>query len=323
MRSARLSILCLSQLPPSPPRFGAQARMHGLWSALARQHDLTSVALADADFDLDECRAAMGRYSQEVLLLPNPRGRDGAVKRALQLRSLASLHSFERHRVEVPALQQALDQLLRTRHFDVVNVEFPYLAYLRLRQSPPGTPPPAVVVDSHEIAHEMVRQFAASSTSLGRRMYAESQLAQAPPRGARGLPQRGRGRACSVADRDAYSGTFPPPGRRWCPTPRTSSTTGRARRPGAGRTDRALLRAALHPAERRRAPLVRPGGLAPHRPGAARRSAGRSSEGRAARGARHWPGRASRSLASSRTCGPIWPPRRRSWCRSGWAAAPG
>jgi glycosyltransferase involved in cell wall biosynthesis len=94
------------------------------------------------------------------------------VKRALQLRSLASLRSFERHRVEVPALQRALDQLLRSRHFDVVNVEFPYLAHLRLRQAPPGTPPPVVVVDSHEIAHEMVRQFAASSTSLGRTVYA-------------------------------------------------------------------------------------------------------------------------------------------------------
>ncbi|HUM09612.1 MAG TPA: glycosyltransferase family 4 protein [Myxococcaceae bacterium] len=172
MRSARLSILCLSQMPPSPPRFGAQARMHGLWTALARQHDLTSVALADDGFDLEECRAAMGRYSQEVLLLPNPRGRGGAMKRALQLRSLASVHSFERHRVEVPALGRALDQLLRTRRFDVVNVEFPYLAHLRLRQAPPGTRPPAVVVDSHEIAHEMVRQFAAGRGSLGRTVYA-------------------------------------------------------------------------------------------------------------------------------------------------------
>ncbi|HEY1418020.1 MAG TPA: hypothetical protein VGF41_08940, partial [Myxococcaceae bacterium] len=90
MRSPRLSILCLSQLPPSPPRFGAQARMHGLWTALARRHDLTSVALADEEFDLDECRAAMGRYSKEVLLVPNPKGKGGAVKRALQLRSLAS-----------------------------------------------------------------------------------------------------------------------------------------------------------------------------------------------------------------------------------------
>jgi len=172
MRSERLSLLCLSQMPPSPPRFGAQARMHGLWTALARHHDVTTVALADPEFDLGECRSAMGRYSQEVVLLPNPRGKDGAVKRALQLRSLASLHSFERHRVEVHGLQQALDRLLRSRCFDVVTVEFPYLAHLSVRQAPAGILPPAVVVDAHEIAHDMVRQFARSRRSLGRTLYA-------------------------------------------------------------------------------------------------------------------------------------------------------
>ena len=172
MRSERLSILCLSQMPPSPPRFGAQARMHGLWTALARQHEVTSVALADADFDLDECRRAMSEYSREVVLLPNPRGRSGAAKRALQLRSLASLHSFERHRVDVPGLQETLDRLLRARRFDVVNVEFPYLGHLRLRQAPSGARSPAVVVDSHEIAYDMVRQFGRSSRSLGRSLYA-------------------------------------------------------------------------------------------------------------------------------------------------------
>jgi glycosyltransferase involved in cell wall biosynthesis len=202
MRSSRLSILCLSQLPPSPPRFGAQARMHGLWTALARRHDLTSVALADEEFDREECRAAMGRYSQEVLLVPNPRGKGGAVKRALQLRSLASVHSFERHRVEVPALQQGLDRLLRARRFDVVNVEFPYLGHLRLRQAPAGAAPPAVVVDSHEIAHELVRQLGRSSGSLGRALYAELDWRKlrreelAAYRSADGIA------VCSVADRE-------------------------------------------------------------------------------------------------------------------------
>ena len=172
MRSERLSLLCLSQMPPSPPRFGAQARMHGLWTALSRNHDVTTVALADAEFDLEECRSAMGRYSLEVVLLPNPRGREGAAKRALQLRSLASLHSFERHRVQVRGLQETLDRLLRSRRFDVVTVEFPYLAHLAVRQAPAGGPPPALVVDAHEIAHDMVRQFARSSRSLGRTLYA-------------------------------------------------------------------------------------------------------------------------------------------------------
>jgi glycosyltransferase involved in cell wall biosynthesis len=169
----RLKILCVSQVPPSPPRFGAQARIHGLWSNLGRRHELTVISLVDEEFDLEGCRRAMKEYCREAVLIPNPRGRNGVAKRALQLRSLASLHSFERHRYSVPALQEVLDRVLRRRRFDVVNLEFPYLAHLRLRQSPPGTPPPLLVIDSHEIAHDIVRQFARRPGKLGRTLYAE------------------------------------------------------------------------------------------------------------------------------------------------------
>jgi glycosyltransferase involved in cell wall biosynthesis len=53
-----------------------------------------------------------------------------------------------------------------------VNLEFPYLAHYSLRQSPPGTPPPPVVLDAHDIAHQIVRQVAHGGASLGRRLYA-------------------------------------------------------------------------------------------------------------------------------------------------------
>lgn len=49
----RLSILYVSPMPPSPPRFGAQARMHGLMTNLARRHDITAVSLADQEFDIE------------------------------------------------------------------------------------------------------------------------------------------------------------------------------------------------------------------------------------------------------------------------------
>jgi len=172
MNRARLSVLYLSQMPPSPPRFGAQARMHGLMSTLARHDDITAVSLVDEEFDLDECRRAMSEYCREVVLLRNPKGQGGLPKRALQLRSLLSSRSFERHRYDVPELQPALDRLLRGRRFDVVNLEFPYLAHLRLKQSPEGTPPPPLVLDTHEIAYELVRQFAKGGKGRGRRLYA-------------------------------------------------------------------------------------------------------------------------------------------------------
>jgi glycosyltransferase involved in cell wall biosynthesis len=143
--------------------------MHGLLTALARRHQVTAVCLADPEFDLEDCERAMRAYCHEVKLLPNPRGRNGMVKRALQLRSLASSHSFEYHRYGLPALQRTIDGLLTRTRFDLVNVEFPYQGWLHVRQSPAGTPPPPLVIDAHEIAYDIARQL--SSGGLGRSLY--------------------------------------------------------------------------------------------------------------------------------------------------------
>jgi glycosyltransferase involved in cell wall biosynthesis len=174
MNPERLNILCVSQMPASPPRFGAQARVHGLLTELARHHDLTAVMLVDDDFEIEECRRAMQAYCSEVVLVPNPFGRNGLAKRLLQLRSLASTRSFERLRVTVPAMQQALDQVLRARRFDIVNLEFAFLGNCDLRQAPCGDKLPRLVVDSHEIAYDLARQFARAGGSPGRRLYAEA-----------------------------------------------------------------------------------------------------------------------------------------------------
>ncbi len=139
---------------------------------LARSHDLTAVVMVDDAFDIDECRQAMEVYCREVVLVPNPWGRKGLAKRLLQVRSLASIRSFDRLRVTLPALRQTLDRVLRTRRFDVVNLEFPYLGHYNLRLAPPGQKPPPLVVDSHEIAYDLARQFARADASLGRRLYA-------------------------------------------------------------------------------------------------------------------------------------------------------
>ena len=126
MSPERLRILYISQIPASPPRSGAQARVHGLMTQLAQCHDLTAVMLVDDEFDTEECRRAMQAYCREVVLVPNPNGRQGLAKRLQQLRSLASIRSFERLRVTVPALQRTLDRVLRAKRFDIVNLEFPF-----------------------------------------------------------------------------------------------------------------------------------------------------------------------------------------------------
>src|SRR3954454_3481604 len=174
MLPERLNILNVSQMPDSPPRSGAQARIHGLMTELARRHDVSAVTLVDDAFDADECRRAMEAYCSEALLIPNPFGREGLYKRLLQLRSLTSTSSFERMRVTVPGLQQALDGILRARRFDIVDLEFPYLGHYDLRKAPPGQKSPALIVDSHNIEYDLARQFAQDRSSLARRLYAEA-----------------------------------------------------------------------------------------------------------------------------------------------------
>jgi len=165
-----LDILCLSPMPPSPPHFGAQARMHGLMSSLARRHRITAVSLVGEEFDAEACGRAMREYCAEVVLVPNPRARNGVTKRVLQLCSLASLRSFERHLYSLESLQKALDAAMTRRRFDVVQVEFPYFGHYRLRQAPAGARPPLLILDSHEIAHDVIRQSARSGAAL-RRVY--------------------------------------------------------------------------------------------------------------------------------------------------------
>ncbi|MBL8565386.1 MAG: glycosyltransferase [Hyphomicrobiaceae bacterium] len=171
MSPERLKILFVSQMPASPPRFGAQARIHGLMSDLAQRHELTAVMLLDDEFDADECRQAMQAYCHEVVLVANPNGGEGIGKRLLQLQSVASTKSYERLRVTVPALQRELDRVLKAKRFDIVNLEFPFLAHCNLRQAPAGERPPRVVVDSHNVEYDLARQYARGSKSLERRLY--------------------------------------------------------------------------------------------------------------------------------------------------------
>ena len=174
MTPERLNILYVSHLPASPSRFGAQARIHGLMTQLARRHNLTAVTLVDGEFDANQCRRAMEEYCREVVMIPALHGKEGLTKRLLQLRSLASTRSFHRLLFTLPALQQSLDRLLHARRFDVVNLEFSFLGHCDLRLAPAGDTLPAVVVDSHNIDYDLARQYARYGTSLVRRFYAEA-----------------------------------------------------------------------------------------------------------------------------------------------------
>ena len=168
----RLKILFVSPMAPSPPRFGAQARTHGLLSNLARDHDFSALVLHDDVATPDVSGPAMRDYCREVTFVHNPNSATGWRRRALQARSWLSRRSYQRHLFAVSAFQAALDRVLNNQRFDVVFVNLPYLAHYRLRQSPPGTAKPVVVIDSHDVGYDLARQVATSSAPLGQRLHA-------------------------------------------------------------------------------------------------------------------------------------------------------
>jgi glycosyltransferase involved in cell wall biosynthesis len=171
MTNHRLDILYVSPMPPSPPRFGAQARMHGLGKSLAERHDVTAFSLVDPSFDAEEAQTALRDYCKDVAIFPTPGG-DGGGKRFAQVLSLFSGDSYQRRRFAVPGLQAEFDRLLQARRYDLVFLHFPYLAHYRLRQAPAGTALPAVVIDSHDIGYDLARQVSRSRVGLGRRTFA-------------------------------------------------------------------------------------------------------------------------------------------------------
>ncbi len=170
MSPPRLDLLFVSLFPPSPPTFGAQRRIEGLMRALSRRHRLTAVSLLSPSFDGPVAEAAMREYCEQVALVPARPDR-GLQKRLLQLGSLLSWDSFERRVFGRPALQRTLDGLLRRNAYQVVVLEAPYIAHLRVRQAPAGAPPPRLLLDEHNVEYDLARQSRDASQGWLRRLY--------------------------------------------------------------------------------------------------------------------------------------------------------
>lgn len=170
MSDDRLELLFVSPFPAGPPTFGAQRRIAGLMAALARRHGVCGAALVPFGWDREAAARAMAAYCEEVALVPAPPDR-GLVKRLGQVRSLVSRASHERRIASVAAFRAAVGELLGRRRFDVVTLEFPFQAHYALRRSPPGAPPPLLVLDQHNIEHDLARQSRDASRGLLRRLH--------------------------------------------------------------------------------------------------------------------------------------------------------
>ncbi len=167
MIEERLDVLFVTLFPPSPPTFGAQRRIEGLMRVLARRNRVAAVSLVTPEYDAALAEREMRRTCEDVVFVP-ARSDRSLVKRLVQLRALGSRRSYEHHAFSSPALRRTLDRVLRTRSFDVVCLEAPYLIQHGVRQAPPGAPPPVVIVDQHNVEHELARRSRDASRGLRR-----------------------------------------------------------------------------------------------------------------------------------------------------------
>jgi sugar transferase (PEP-CTERM/EpsH1 system associated) len=165
----RLSLLFVSQTPPSPPRFGAQVRMHGLLTALAERHDVSVVSFVEPELAA-EARRALAAYCRDLELVVDPISASTARKRLLQLRSLASARPFEELLFTSAELQRRVDAFLARAHLDAICLEGPFVARHRFHPAR-GRPRPRLVLGEHNVEYDVRRQIAAGRGGLARRAF--------------------------------------------------------------------------------------------------------------------------------------------------------
>jgi glycosyltransferase involved in cell wall biosynthesis len=172
MSDDRLNLLFLAPFAPSPPTFGAQRRVEGLMAALGRRHEITVVSVVPEDHDARAAERAMREYSSDVVLVKTPTfSWESAGWQLLKVRSLLSSRSLVRMFYDLRVVREVLDRLLSARAYDVVNVEFPFLAFHALARSPRGRRAPRLVLDEHNIEFDLGRQQARDGTGVARRIY--------------------------------------------------------------------------------------------------------------------------------------------------------
>ncbi len=165
-----MRILFVTPYLPSPPRFGAQRRLEGLMRGLARRHEVSLLSFSKPDGAGDAGLAAAHDYLHSVVTVPyDVLDVDVGQKRLLQLRSLASRHSFETLLMRRPEFQSQLAALLGSTPYDVVQVEFSQMGSYQLTRREPRAP--VFVLDEHNIEYDLTRRTAQAPGSLPRKLY--------------------------------------------------------------------------------------------------------------------------------------------------------
>ncbi len=158
-------ILIVAPYLPWPADFGGAIRIYEFVKYLSRDHRVILLAPA-ARAEMDAIQHL--REICDVTAVPVSwtfRQPAGLGKRLTQARSVVSRPSFVELASWQPRFQAVMDRLFMTRHIEIVQYEFPQMArYRPLRPCP-------VLLDNHNIEHELLARVAHSVQSLPRRAF--------------------------------------------------------------------------------------------------------------------------------------------------------
>lgn len=160
--AAALELLMVVPTVPYPAIWGYAQRCFQLARQLSRRHRVTLVchSLADQASDV----ADLAEHVHEVVAV-RQRPTTSWLRRLDQLRSICSQEPYHSSGSRTSAMQETVDELVRSRHIDAVIIESSQMGWLRV---PPDVP---VYVDEHNIESELLERMAHSERSALRRSF--------------------------------------------------------------------------------------------------------------------------------------------------------
>jgi sugar transferase (PEP-CTERM/EpsH1 system associated) len=142
-----MKLLMVSPYLPHPS-WGAGTRSYYLLKALAREHTVSLLALADSSNVETHC-AALAEMTHALRIVPRP---PSGRKRPQQLMNVLRGRSYLLDLFTLPQVQQELDAILPHDHYDAIIVESVFMAGYRLSEEVP------VVIDQHNIEYELLQR---------------------------------------------------------------------------------------------------------------------------------------------------------------------
>ncbi|OLC26249.1 MAG: hypothetical protein AUH40_04525 [Chloroflexi bacterium 13_1_40CM_65_17] len=158
-------VLFVTPQLPYPPFWGFNVRVYQLIRRLSENHRVSLLSFAgDEDDDLAGSLAAIAPWCEAIHTVPRAR-RSLRRTRARQLLSLASNASYLGGRLRSGPMQEAIDRVLATERFDVVQVESSLMAGYRFPADV------TVILDEHNLEYELLERSSRAERSLPRRVY--------------------------------------------------------------------------------------------------------------------------------------------------------